>query len=45
MTLSHFRYWKDIGSGKSILFIPRLPDDYAVWLGEIKPLSHFKVNI
>ncbi|CAB79707.1 putative protein, fragment, partial [Arabidopsis thaliana] len=32
----------DIGSGKSILFIPRLPDDYAVWLGEIKPLSHFK---
>ncbi|KAJ4913410.1 Metallopeptidase M24 family protein [Raphanus sativus] len=32
----------DIGSGKSILFIPRLPEDYAVWLGEIKPLSHFK---
>ncbi|XP_010447846.1 PREDICTED: xaa-Pro dipeptidase [Camelina sativa] len=32
----------DIGSGKSILFIPRLPADYAVWLGEIKPLLHFK---
>ncbi|KAH0892703.1 hypothetical protein HID58_055132, partial [Brassica napus] len=31
-----------IGSGKSILFIPRLPEDYAVWLREIKPLSHFK---
>ena len=21
-----------------------MPDDYAVWLGEIKPLSHFKVS-
>ncbi|XP_024017135.1 xaa-Pro dipeptidase [Morus notabilis] len=32
----------DIASGKSILFAPRLPDDYAVWLGEIKPLNYFK---
>lgn len=32
----------DISTGKSILFAPRLPSDYAVWLGEIKPLSHFK---
>ncbi|GMY36251.1 xaa-Pro dipeptidase [Fagus crenata] len=32
----------DIVTGNSILFIPRLPADYAVWLGEIKPLSHFK---
>ncbi|XP_068652092.1 uncharacterized protein [Aristolochia californica] len=32
----------DIASGKSILFAPRLSDDYAVWLGEIKPLSYFK---
>ncbi|POO00630.1 Aminopeptidase [Trema orientale] len=32
----------DIASGKSILFAPRLPADYAVWLGEIKPLVHFK---
>ncbi|XP_058074056.1 uncharacterized protein LOC131222852 isoform X2 [Magnolia sinica] len=32
----------DIASGKSILFAPRLPVDYAVWLGEIKPLSYFK---
>lgn len=32
----------DIASGQSYLFIPRLPAEYAVWLGEIKPLSHFK---
>ncbi|KAG6538860.1 hypothetical protein ZIOFF_004012 [Zingiber officinale] len=34
--------FKDVASGKSILFAPRLPDDYAVWLGEIKPPSVFK---
>merc|ERR1712071_443695 len=32
----------DIATGKSILFAPRLPADYAVWLGEIKPLSYFE---
>ncbi|KAF3439572.1 hypothetical protein FNV43_RR17850 [Rhamnella rubrinervis] len=32
----------DIASGKSILFAPRLPPDYAVWLGEIKTLTYFK---
>ncbi|KAG6431719.1 hypothetical protein SASPL_109802 [Salvia splendens] len=32
----------DIASGDSILFAPRLPADYAVWLGEIKPASYFK---
>lgn len=32
----------DIATGESILFIPRLSADYAVWLGEIKPLSYFK---
>ncbi|KAL8463977.1 hypothetical protein ACS0TY_033787 [Phlomoides rotata] len=32
----------DIASGDSILFTPRLPADYAVWLGEIKQLSYFK---
>lgn len=26
-----------------MLFAPRLPAAYAVWLGEIKPLSYFKV--
>jgi len=34
---------KDVGSGDSILFAPRLPDEYAVWMGKIKSLSHFKV--
>nr|AKF43190.1 metallopeptidase M24 family protein [Erodium foetidum] len=32
----------DIATGNSILFAPRLPTDYAVWLGEIKSLSYFK---
>lgn len=32
----------DVATGKSVLFAPRLPADYAVWLGEIKPLSHFQ---
>ncbi|KAL5573029.1 hypothetical protein UlMin_022626 [Ulmus minor] len=32
----------DIASGKSVLFVPRLPAEYAVWLGEIKPLTYFK---
>nr|AKF43212.1 metallopeptidase M24 family protein [Pelargonium tetragonum] len=32
----------DIATGNSILFAPRLPAEYAVWLGEIKSLSHFK---
>lgn len=34
---------QDVASGKSILFAPKLPSDYAVWSGEIKPLSYFKV--
>lgn len=34
---------KDVASGESVLFAPRLPAAYAVWLGEIKPLSYFKV--
>lgn len=38
-----FIFLKDISSGKSILFAPRLPEDYAVWLGKIKPLSYYKV--
>lgn len=36
-------FLKDIATGKSVLFAPRLPAEYAVWLGEIKPLSYFKV--
>ncbi|XP_047057578.1 xaa-Pro dipeptidase-like [Lolium rigidum] len=32
----------DIASGQSILFAPRLPPAYAVWMGQIKPSSYFK---
>uniref|UniRef100_A0A7C8YNR0 Xaa-Pro dipeptidase n=1 Tax=Opuntia streptacantha TaxID=393608 RepID=A0A7C8YNR0_OPUST len=32
----------DVNTGESIIFVPRLPPDYAVWQGEIKPLSYFK---
>ncbi|KAI4379994.1 hypothetical protein MLD38_006228 [Melastoma candidum] len=32
----------DIESGNTLLFAPRLPQEYAVWLGEIKSLSFFK---
>ncbi|CAK9148955.1 unnamed protein product, partial [Ilex paraguariensis] len=32
----------DLATGKSMLFAPRLSADYAIWLGEIKPLSYFK---
>lgn len=35
---------KDIATGESFLFAPRLPTEYAVWLGEIKPLSYYKVS-
>eukprot|EP00033_Pygsuia_biforma_P000322 GCRY01000393.1.p2 GENE.GCRY01000393.1~~GCRY01000393.1.p2 ORF type:complete len:480 (+),score=116.01 GCRY01000393.1:128-1567(+) len=32
----------DLKQKKSILFAPRLPADYAIWMGKIQPLSHFK---
>ncbi|KAL9330086.1 hypothetical protein ACSQ67_005089 [Phaseolus vulgaris] len=32
----------DVATGDSFLFAPRLPSEYAVWLGEIKQLSYFK---
>ncbi|XP_063293730.1 xaa-Pro dipeptidase [Pelobates fuscus] len=32
----------DVDSGKSILFVPKLPESYAVWMGEIHPPAHFK---
>jgi len=32
----------DVSTGVSTLFIPRLPKEYAMWMGEIKPPSHFK---
>ena len=44
LTYNKLLFWKDIATGESILFAPMLSEDYAVWLGEIKPLSFFKVN-
>ncbi|CAI0543777.1 unnamed protein product [Linum tenue] len=32
----------DIATGKSILFAPRLPAEYAVWMGKIKSLSYYQ---
>ncbi|XP_012674417.2 xaa-Pro dipeptidase [Clupea harengus] len=29
-------------SGRSLLFIPKLPESYATWMGEIYPREHFK---
>ncbi|XP_028812949.1 xaa-Pro dipeptidase-like [Denticeps clupeoides] len=32
----------DVDSGKSFLFVPKLPESYATWMGEIHPREHFK---
>ncbi|CAM9861502.1 unnamed protein product, partial [Choristocarpus tenellus] len=29
-------------TGESMLYIPRLPREYATWMGEIMPPSHFQ---
>ncbi|XP_030649972.1 xaa-Pro dipeptidase-like [Chanos chanos] len=29
-------------SGKAFLFVPKLPESYATWMGEIYPREHFK---
>ncbi|XP_076142784.1 xaa-Pro dipeptidase [Alosa pseudoharengus] len=31
-----------VESGKSLLFVPKLPDSYATWMGEIYPREHYK---
>jgi Xaa-Pro dipeptidase len=32
----------DVASGRAFLFIPRLPEAYAVWMGKIHPPSHYQ---
>src|SRR5688500_977759 len=32
----------EVGSGRSWLFMPRLPREWAVWQGRIHPPEHFK---
>lgn len=32
----------EVDTERSILFIPRLPDEYATWMGQIYPTTHFK---
>uniref|UniRef100_A0A8B9Q9E7 Xaa-Pro dipeptidase n=1 Tax=Apteryx owenii TaxID=8824 RepID=A0A8B9Q9E7_APTOW len=32
----------DVDTGRSILFVPQLPESYAVWMGKIHPPEYFK---
>uniref|UniRef100_A0A674HE72 Xaa-Pro dipeptidase n=1 Tax=Taeniopygia guttata TaxID=59729 RepID=A0A674HE72_TAEGU len=32
----------DVDTGRSILFVPQLPESYAVWMGKIHPPEFFK---
>nr|XP_057944640.1 xaa-Pro dipeptidase [Doryrhamphus excisus] len=34
----------EVDSGKAILFVPKLPQSYATWMGEIFPKEHFRVK-
>lgn len=31
-----------VSSGESLLFMPRLPEDYAVWMGRLRSPQDFK---
>lgn len=32
----------DVDTGRSILFVPKLPEIYSTWMGKIHPREHFK---
>jgi len=32
----------NVDTNRSILFVPKLPDSYKIWMGEIHSLAHFK---
>lgn len=36
--------WQDLTSGQSIIFMPRLPESYAVWMGSLLTPQDFKVH-
>ena len=34
----------ELATGKAVLYIPRLPAEYATWMGKIMPPEHFQVQ-
>lgn len=32
----------DVDTARAIVFVPKLPESYAVWMGKIHGLDHFK---
>ncbi|XP_036399084.1 xaa-Pro dipeptidase [Megalops cyprinoides] len=34
----------DVDTGKAVLFVPKLPESYATWMGQIHPREHFKAK-